>query len=214
MNIAAVFWTYTVAEVPYSHCLFPRCETKAPPSPFSTLAFSQTEITSCTASSGRAGPVKCGAYCLCCMRSCSRLLSCSGVAGQKKVRPHNAVYKKRSRTVCELAIPNHPRTDADEKHAILSVLCTELGNRDVQSRFAHGISREHDYVELPGRVQICGAARYRHNLLRSAFKDEWQKQIKEMNVGYHVNPEEFNHLFFKLLRLVSSACSVGVSIGL
>lgn len=42
----------------YTHCLFPKCETNAPPNPPSMLAFSQVDLTCRTDSSGVIGPLK------------------------------------------------------------------------------------------------------------------------------------------------------------
>jgi hypothetical protein len=47
---------------PQSHCLFPKCDRKAPPFPASMLLLCMTDRTSLTDSSGVLGPLKCGAY--------------------------------------------------------------------------------------------------------------------------------------------------------
>lgn len=61
------------------HFLSPWCDRNAPPSPFSTLAFSQTSLIDLTDSSGVIGPLKSGAYSLNFPIMAIAFCDCSGV---------------------------------------------------------------------------------------------------------------------------------------
>ena len=166
-------------------------------------------MSSFTEGSGGLGPVNVGAYWTTLPMNPSTPFNSSGVA-IRTISETPVILtiileiSKGGSTFLVMATIHHPRTDADEKHAILLILRAELGRHHIHRRLGHGVQRANLDIETIRPIQIRRAAGDVDGFLDLALEEEREEEVVEMDVANGVDFEELQGDLLHLLGLLAS----------